>query len=94
MGPKMALCSFPVLGPALSIWEHIIGTRVRAAVVDTIIMRETIHPSCLNRIPAIPLTIVMGMNTHSIVRVEAITEMATSDVASTAASLGFSPLSR
>ena len=45
-------------------------------------------------IPAIPLIIVKGMNTQSIVRVEAITEIPTSAVPWTAASLGFSPLSR
>ena len=44
--------------------------------------------------PAIPETIVSGRNTQSIVRVEAMTEIPTSDVACTAASLGFSPLSK
>ena len=53
-----------------------------------------IHPSCLNMIPAIPLMIVRGMNTASIVNVDAITEIPTSWVACTAASLGFAPFSR
>ena len=60
--------------------EHIIGTRVRAAVVETIIMMLTIQPNCLNIVPAIPVIIVRGRNTQSIVRVEAITEIATSGV--------------
>ena len=45
-------------------------------------------------IPAIPETMVRGRNTHNIVKVEAITEIPPSEVAWTAASLGFSPLSR
>ena len=56
-------------------------------------MMLTIHPSWLNMIPAIPLTRVRGRNTQSIVSVEAITEMPTSPVPCTAASLAFSPLS-
>ena len=44
--------------------------------------------------PAMPVIIVRGINTHSIVSVEAITEIPTSAVPCTAASLGFSPLSR
>ena len=90
----MALCSLPVFGLLLSILEQSIGTRVRAAVVEMIMMMVTMNPSCLNMIPAIPDTMVRGRNTQSIVRVEAITDMATSDVPWTAASFGFSPLSR
>ena len=70
------------------------GTRVRAAVVDTIMMMDTIQPSCRNIIPAIPEIMVSGRNTHSMVRVDAITEIPTSAVPCTAASLGFSPRSR
>ena len=70
------------------------GTSVRAAVVDTIMMMETIQPSCRNMMPAMPEIMVRGRNTHSMVRVEAITEIPTSAVPCTAASLGFSPLSR
>ena len=78
---------------ASSIRAHIIGTRVSAAVVDTVIMIETIQPSCLNIIPIIPPTIVSGRKTQSIVRVEAMTEIPTSEVPWTAASRGFSPRS-
>ena len=56
------------------------GTRVRAAVVDTIMMMETIQPSCLNMTPAIPVIMVRGRNTHSMVSVDAITEIPTSAV--------------
>ena len=77
--------------PGLSHLEQSIGTKVSAAVVDTIIMMLTIHPSWLNMIPAIPWTIVRGRNTQSIVRVEAMTEIPTSEVPCTAASIGFSP---
>ena len=44
--------------------------------------------------PAIPLIMVSGINTHSMVSVEAITEIPTSAVPCTAASVGFSPRSR
>ena len=84
----------PVLRPLRRKREQSIGTSVRAAVVETIMMMLTIQPSCLNMIPAMPLTIVSGRNTQSIVRVEAMTEMPTSEVARTAASFGFSPRSR
>ena len=70
------------------------GTRVRAAVVDTIMMMETMKPSWRNMIPAMPDIMVRGRNTHSMVSVEAITEIPTSAVPWTAASVGFSPLSR
>ena len=73
--------------------EQSIGTRVSAAVVDTIIMMLTIHPSWLNIIPAIPGTMVRGRNTQSIVNVDAMMEIPTSLVPCTAASFGFSPLS-
>ena len=85
--------SFPVFGWALSILEHIIGTRVSAAVVDTIIMKLTMNPSWRNIIPAIPETRVKGRNTQSIVNVDAMMEIPTSLVPCTAASFGFSPLS-
>ena len=74
--------------------EHSIGTRVSAAVVETIMMMLTIQPSCLNMMPAMPVIMVRGRNTQSMVKVDAITEMATSEVAWTAASLGFSPRSK
>lgn len=91
---KIALWSLPFLGLLLSILEQSIGTRVSAAVVEMIMMMLTIQPSCLNMIPAIPETMVRGRNTQSIVRVEAITEIPTSEVPWTAASVGFSPRSR
>ena len=93
-GPNTALYTRPCFSLGLSQREQSMGTRVRAAVVDTIIMMLTIHPSCLNIIPAMPLIIVSGRNTHSMVRVDAITEIPTSDVPCTAASLGRSPLAR
>ena len=86
--------SLPLLFSIVRSCEHSIGTRVRAAVVDTIMMMDTIQPSCLNMMPAMPEIIVSGRNTHSIVRVEAMTEIPTSAVPWTAASLGFSPRSR
>ena len=77
---KIALWSLPFLGLLLSILEQSIGTRVSAAVVEMIMMMLTIQPSCLNMIPAIPETMVRGRNTQSIVNVEAITEIPTSEV--------------
>ena len=71
-----------------------LGISVSAPIVDTIMMILVIHPSCLNMRPAIPLIIVRGRNTASIVKVEAITEIPTSCVACTAASFGLAPLSR
>ena len=62
-------------------------------MVDTIIMILTIHPNCLKRIPAIPVTMVNGRNTANMVSVEAITEIATSLVACTAACFGLLPRS-
>ena len=91
---KIALWSLPFLGLLLSILEQSIGTRVSAAVVEMIMMMLTIQPSCLNMIPAIPETMVRGRNTQSIVNVEAITEIPTSEVPWTAASVGFSPRSK
>ena len=81
MGPKKVSYSLPVFLPACRNLEQSIGTRVRAAVVETIMMIATIHPSCLKRIPAIPDIIVRGTNTQSMVRVEAMTEIPTSEVA-------------
>ena len=90
----MSWKSFPVLCLLSISCEHSMGTSVRAAVVDTIMMMDTIQPSCRNIMPAMPEIIVSGRNTQSIVRVEAMTEMPTSEVPCTAASLGFSPFSR
>ena len=73
--------------------EQSIGVNVKAPTVETIMMILTIHPNCLNKIPAIPVTIVNGKNTANIVRVEAITEIATSFVACTAACFGWLPRS-
>src|SRR5574344_2372012 len=53
----------------------------------------TIQPSWLKNAPTAPLTMVRGRNTANIVRVEAITDIDTSCVACTAASLGFTFLS-
>ena len=91
IGTKTALYSLPCFVSRLSQREQSIGTKVRAAVVDTIMMIETIQPSWANMMPAMPLIIVSGRNTQSIVSVEAMTEMPTSPVPCTAASLGFSP---
>ena len=93
MGPNTILCSGVSLTPALSIFDAITGTSVRASAVDTIMMMLTIHPSWRNIIPAMPDTMVRGRNTQRVVRVEPIIEPATSDVPFTAASLRFSPRS-
>ena len=61
--------------------EHIIGTKVRAPVVDTTMMMDTIQPNCLNITPVVPLIMVRGRNTANMVKVEAITESCTSCVA-------------
>ena len=82
-----------VLRSFLSSWAQSMGTSVRAAVVDTIIIMDTIQPSWRNIMPAMPLIMVRGRNTHSMVSVEAMTEIPTSAVPCTAASLGFSPFS-
>ena len=64
-----------------------------APMVDTDRMIVTIHPNCLNMIPAIPLIMVNGRNTAIVVSVEAITEIATSLVANIAAWRGRLPRS-
>ena len=79
-GPKTSLKTLLVLGLLSMSCEHSMGTRVSAATVDTIIMMETIQPSCLNMMPAMPEIMVRGRNTHSIVSVEAMTEIPTSAV--------------
>ena len=56
-------------------------------------MIHIIQPSCLNSTPAIPVTIVNGKNTASIVSVDATTDTATSFVPCTAALLGLEPRS-
>jgi hypothetical protein len=53
----------------------------------------TIHPNWRNNTPDIPLIIVSGRNTANMVSVDAITEIATSLVANTAALFGRLPLS-
>ena len=44
-------------------------------------MMDTIQPNCLNITPVVPLIIVKGRNTASMVKVEAITDSCTSWVA-------------
>ena len=79
-GPNTILYALLVTGLLFIRRAHRVGTRVSAAVVDTIIMMETIQPSCLNIMPAIPVIIVRGRNTHSMVSVDAITDIPTSAV--------------
>ena len=79
-GPNTILYALLFTGLLFMRRAHRVGTRVRAAVVDTIMMMETIQPSCLNMIPAIPVIMVSGRNTHSMVSVDAITEIPTSAV--------------
>ena len=62
-------------------------------MVEIIIMIQTIQPNCLNSTPVIPVTRVSGKNTAISVRVEAITDIATSLVPCTAACLGSAPRS-
>ena len=90
----MAMYSLLVVGLLSISRAHSMGTRVRAAVVETIMMMDTIQPSWRNMMPAMPEIMVRGRNTHSMVSVEAMTEIPTSAVPCTAASLGFSPRSR
>ena len=60
--------------------EHIIGISVNAAVIDTTMITHIIQPNCLKSTPAIPVIMVSGKNTASMVRVDATTEIATSFV--------------
>ena len=76
-----------------SICEHIIGVKVRAEVVETVMMIHIIQPSSLKSTPVMPDTMVNGKNTPIMVRVDAITEMATSFVPWMAACLGSEPRS-
>ena len=93
MGRKRALWNLLWWGFITNMREHIIGTKVKAPVVDTTIMIETIQPNCLNITPVVPLIIVKGRNTANMVSVEAITDSCTSWVACTAASFGLEPRS-
>ena len=81
IGRKMALCNLPWCGFITNILEHIMGTNVKAPIVETIMMMDTIQPNCLNITPVVPLIIVKGRNTANMVKVEAITESCTSWVA-------------
>ena len=56
-------------------------------------MMQTIQPSWRKRTPVMPVTSVSGKNTAMRVRVDAITEMATSLVPCTAACFGSDPRS-
>ena len=78
MGRKIALWNLLWCGFITNILEHIIGTKVKAPVVETIMMMDTIQPNCLNITPVVPLIIVKGRNTASMVKVEAMTESCTS----------------
>ena len=69
------------------------GVNDKAATVEINMMAHIIQPSCLKSTPDIPLTIVNGKNTAIMVKVEAITEIATSLVPCTAACLGSEPRS-
>ena len=70
------------------------GVRVSAATTDTRITMVTLHPSCLNMIPEMPVVMVSGRNTATTVRVAAITARPTSLVPYIAASRGPLPRSR
>ena len=80
-------------GLALSSCEHSMGVREMATTVEVHTMMVTSHPSSLNIMPAIPVSIVRGTNTTTITRVVAMTDTQTSLVAYIAASLGLEPLS-
>ena len=77
----------------LSSSEQSIGVSDRAQTVDIIIMIVTIHPSWRKSTPVMPVTSVRGKNTAISVRVDAITDTATSLVPCTAACLGAEPRS-
>ncbi len=47
-----------LLASRRSICEQSMGVRVMAATVETVSIIVTIHPSCLNNIPAIPVIMV------------------------------------
>ena len=81
------------LGLSFIIIEHNTGVKVIAAMVETVSVMVTIQPIELNKIPAIPCTIVKGRNTAIVVSVPPITEIPTSLVAKIAACLGFAPRS-
>ena len=69
------------------------GVSIKAQISDSTIMMVTIQPNCLNSTPVIPLTSVSGKNTAISVRVDAITDRATSLVPFTAACMGAEPRS-
>ena len=73
--------------------EQSIGVSDRAQTVEMIIMMVTIHPSWRKSTPVMPVTRVSGKNTAISVRVEAITDTATSLVPCTAACFGSEPRS-
>ncbi len=76
-----------------SINEHSIGVKVRADVVDTVMMMHIIQPSSRNSTPDMPDTRVSGKNTPIMVSVDATTEIATSLVPWMAACFGSEPRS-
>ena len=74
-------------------WLQSMGVRLRAQVVEMIIMMVTIQPSWRKSTPVMPVTRVRGKNTAISVSVEAMTETATSLVPCTAACRGSEPRS-
>ncbi len=73
--------------------EQSIGVSESAHTVEIIIIMVTIHPSCWNSTPVIPVTSVSGKNTAISVSVDAITDTATSFVPCIAACFGSLPRS-
>ena len=93
IGVKKSLNSFDGFFCKRSNWEQSMGVNDKAATVEINMMAHIIQPSCLKSTPDIPLTIVNGKNTAIMVKVEAITEIATSLVPCTAACFGSEPRS-
>ena len=83
----------PCTDRATSIFEHIIGVKVKATNPETITAADTAKANSRNNLPVLPLIYASGAKTVASVKVIAITAKAISRLPSNAALIGATPCS-
>ena len=90
IGPPFDSFTILLSSPASS-FEHAIGTNVMATTREAARAKHTTSERSWNNCPIDPLTNIRGMKTATVVRVEAATDMPTSFVPLSAASIAGTP---
>ena len=67
--------------------EAIIGTKVKLIIRENIVAKVTVKPNCRKNCPVMPDIKAIGVNTTTLVKVEAATAIAISEAPLEAASL-------